>query len=114
MLLIFIIIALYLIGRNQSIADNVKDEIIKPVITNSIETTGEITVHSISIVDKFGAGFIKGMSEQIDKKENKPNEDIERIKEDWAYIIGKSDKPSAKTLGTNRPSRQSQILMNRF
>ena len=94
-------------------------EVAKPAIVETTrlasKVTGATTEVALSSLIKFTDGFSEEIANHKRQSINKPNEDIKRIKEDWAYIIGKSDKPSAKTSRRNtRPSIQSQRLMNRF
>ena len=119
MLLTLILLgSLFVIGKRPALADCAKNEIVKPVVNTGIKLAGELTSTTVSIADKTCAGFINETSTIMDKimQDESCKKDIERIKQDWAYIIGKSDKPSAKSSykRTSRPTLQSQRLMNRF
>ena len=81
-------------------------------------TAGKATTTAAKISTDFALGFTAEFLTGIDKtkKELETSDDMKRLKEDWAYIIGKSDKPSAKSSykRTSRPTLQSQRLMSRF
>ena len=90
---------------------------VEPVAVTTSRTTAKVATSTAKITTDIALGFTAEFLTGIDKakKELETSDDIKRIKEDWAYIIGKSDKPSAKTSRRNtRPSIQSQRLMNRF
>lgn len=92
-------------------------KVVEPVVVTTSRTTAKVATSTAKIATNTALGFTAEFLTELDKtkKELETSDDIKRIKEDWAYIIGKSDKPSAKTnYRPTRPTLQSQRLMSRF